>query len=81
MAGMLIGSFIFGTMADFIGRRATLVITCLLLAVSGGICALLPAESEVYPAFATLRLLHGMAHAGTFMQVNFSFIILHLNFA
>ena len=68
MAGMLVGSFVFGTMADFIGRRATLVVTCLLLASSGSICALLPSSSQMYSAFATLRFLMGMGHVGTFMQ-------------
>jgi len=68
MAGMLVGSFVFGTMADFIGRRATLVVTSLLLASSGSICALLPSSSQMYSAFATLRFLMGMGHVGTFMQ-------------
>ena len=68
MAGMLVGSFVFGTLADFIGRRATLVVTCLLLASSGSICALLPSSSQMYSAFATLRFLMGMGHVGTFMQ-------------
>ena len=65
---MLVGSFVFGTMADFIGRRATLVVTSLLLASSGSICALLPSSSQMYSAFATLRFLMGMGHVGTFMQ-------------
>ncbi len=50
------------------GRRTTLVITSLLLAGSGTACALLPASSDVYPAFAALRLLMGMGHVGSFMM-------------
>ena len=61
------GSFIFGTLADWIGRRPTLVLTSLLLALSGSICALLPSSAEMYWAFAVLRFLMGMGHVGTFM--------------
>ena len=67
MGGMLVGSFIFGTLADWIGRRPTLVLTSLLLALSGSICALLPSSAEMYWAFAVLRFLMGMGHVGTFM--------------
>ena len=45
-----------------------MVVTCLLLASSGSICALLPSSSQMYSAFATLRFLMGMGHVGTFMQ-------------
>ena len=67
MGGMLVGSFIFGTLADWIGRRPTLVLTSLLLALSGSICALLPSSASMYWAFASLRFLMGMGHVGTFM--------------
>ena len=67
MGGMLVGSFIFGTLADWIGRRTTLALTSLLLALSGSICALLPSSAGMYWAFATLRFLMGMGHVGTFM--------------
>jgi len=68
MAGMLVGSFLFGTMADWKGRRPTLAISCLFLAVSGTVCATLPASANMFPAFATLRFLAGMGHVGTFMM-------------
>merc|ERR1712038_1339435 len=43
MLGMLVGSFIFGILADMIGRRLTLVIGSVVLALSGSLSALLPA--------------------------------------
>jgi MFS family permease len=68
MAGMLVGSFIFGFLADHIGRRPTIVIGAFLLSGSGTICALLPSSPSVYPAFVALRFLAGMGHVGTFMM-------------
>ena len=43
-------------------------LSCLVLAVSGTVCALLPASANMYPAFAFLRFLAGMGHVGTFMM-------------
>ena len=43
-------------------------ISCLFLAVSGTVCATLPASANMFPAFATLRFLAGMGHVGTFMM-------------
>lgn len=43
-------------------------ISCLFLAVSGTVCATLPASADMFPAFATLRFLAGMGHVGTFMM-------------
>jgi len=59
MAGMLVGSFAFGTMADWIGRKITMAIGCLFLAGSGTACALLPASPDMYVAFCILRFIAG----------------------
>lgn len=68
MAGMLSGSFVFGFLADLVGRRFTMAFTSLLLATSGAACALLPSSSTIFPAFAACRFLAGMGHVGTFMM-------------
>ena len=59
MLGMLLGSFIFGYTSDLVGRRATLLATCILLAGAGTCSALLPANPDLFPAFAFLRFLSG----------------------
>lgn len=72
MTGSLLGGFIFGLLADWTGRRNAIILTGLLVASSGSICALLPASSLMYPVFVALRFLMGMGHAGCF---NLSFTL------
>ncbi len=55
MFGMLVGSFAFGSFADHAGRRAALVTAAAMLAIAGTVCALLPANPTVFPAFAAMR--------------------------
>ena len=52
MAGMLVGSFVFGLMADRFGRLLTLVAAATVLAGAGTLSAILPASM---PLFTTLR--------------------------
>lgn len=66
MTGTLVGALIIGPLADMLGRRATLVSSCLLLATSGCLCALLPSSSQMYSAFVAMRFLMGMGHAGCY---------------
>jgi len=65
MLGMLLGSFIFGLLADKYGRKPALMLGSVCLALSGSLSALLPAS---FPLFATLRLFSGMGHVGTFIM-------------
>jgi len=64
MAGMLVGSFVFGLMADRFGRLLTLVASATVLAGAGTLSAILPASM---PLFTTLRFFSGMGHVGTFI--------------
>ncbi|XP_025413829.1 synaptic vesicle glycoprotein 2A-like isoform X2 [Sipha flava] len=55
MTGMVVGSFIWGYVADTKGRRYTLVVSILM----DGICNLFSSVSQVYPIFLMCRLLSG----------------------
>ena len=57
MAGMLVGSFVFGLMADRFGRLLTLVASATVLAGAGTLSAILPASM---PLFTTLRYSLGL---------------------
>ena len=57
MAGMLVGSFVFGLMADRFGRLLTLVASATVLAGAGTLSAILPASM---PLFTTLRYYMGL---------------------
>ena len=57
MAGMLVGSFVFGLMADRFGRLLTLVASATVLAGAGTLSAILPASM---PLFTTLRYSMGL---------------------
>lgn len=60
MVGWALGSFVFGIVADHIGRVRTMVITILLYAVSTGLCAL----SHSWQELAFYRFLVGLGIGG-----------------
>ncbi|XP_066107893.1 solute carrier family 22 member 6 isoform X3 [Saccopteryx bilineata] len=60
MAGVLLGAMVFGYLADRLGRRKVLILTCLQLAVAGT-CAAFAPNFHIYCAF---RFLSGMSVAG-----------------
>jgi len=67
MAGMTIGSFVFGWSSDRFGRKATLMVTALFLVAGGSLPALVKLTPALFPLFALSRFLSGCGHAGTFM--------------
>ena len=64
MFGMLAGSFIFGVLADKVGRKPTLIAGAMFLSVSGSVSAIFTSS---FPMFAALRFFSGMGHMGTFL--------------
>ncbi len=68
MAGMLVGSFIFGSLSDHFGRRKTLLISAIVLSAGGTISTLIPANPDYFPLFAVCRFISGNGHVGMFMM-------------
>lgn len=60
MGGVLVGAFLFGTLADKYGRRILLLMSYLLMAVSGTCAAFSPS----FPLFCFFRFGCGMALSG-----------------
>lgn len=58
--GMMVGAFIFGIMADRIGRKNVFIITLLLFSIGSGLSAFV----TTYAAFLGLRFLIGMGLGG-----------------
>ena len=54
--GMLIGSYLWGTLADAFGRKVTLMTAMLL----NGVCGLISAMSPNFEFFLIFRLLSGI---------------------
>ncbi|CAG0902253.1 unnamed protein product, partial [Darwinula stevensoni] len=66
--GILLGGLIFGSLADWYGRRMALILSIILLAVSG----ILGGAARQFPLFVFLRVLTGMGNQGIFLS---SFIL------
>ncbi|KAM8815667.1 solute carrier family 22 member 6 isoform 2-T2 [Rhynchonycteris naso] len=60
MAGVLLGAMVFGYLADRLGRRKVLILTCLQIAVAGTCAAVAPN----FYIFCAFRFLSGMSVAG-----------------
>ena len=65
MFGMLIGSFVFGLLADNFGRKPALLMGITLLSVSGSASAIFTTSFEF---FAVMRFFSGMGQMATFMN-------------
>ncbi|XP_069944329.1 organic cation transporter protein isoform X1 [Cherax quadricarinatus] len=61
-AGVLVGAFSFGIVADLTGRRVTIMIVIIIMAVSGITIALVPGLTT----FNVLRFINAMATTGLF---------------
>ncbi|XP_023680561.1 solute carrier family 22 member 6 isoform X1 [Paramormyrops kingsleyae] len=70
MGGVLVGSVVFGGLADRFGRRMLLLLSHLLMAVSGTCAAFAPS----FPLFCLFRFLCGMALSGMILN-SFSLIL------
>ncbi|XP_006800212.1 solute carrier family 22 member 6 [Neolamprologus brichardi] len=66
MGGVLVGAFLFGTLADKYGRRILLLMSYLLMAVSGTCAAFSPS----FPLFCFFRFGCGMALSGIGLNTN-----------
>ncbi|XP_039696905.1 solute carrier family 22 member 20 [Pteropus medius] len=64
MAGVLLGAFVFGSLADRLGRKAPLVWSYLQLAVSGAAAAYFSS----FGAYCALRFLMGMTFSGIILN-------------
>ncbi|VVC44488.1 Hypothetical protein CINCED_3A025275 [Cinara cedri] len=73
MIGMLVGSLIWGYVADSKGRRFTLIISMLM----DGFFNLLSSVSQVYPVFLVCRLISGFGVSST--SILFSYLVEFLN--
>ncbi|XP_076971091.1 solute carrier family 22 member 6 isoform X2 [Tamandua tetradactyla] len=76
MAGVLLGSLVFGGLADRLGRRKVLILSYLQTAVSGTCVAVAPN----FPTYCVFRFLSGMSLASTAlicMTLNMEWIPIH----
>ena len=64
MAGMLIGSFIFGLISDKFGRRNAHMVATMNYVLGGCISATLSAKPDVYPMFVFCRFWSATGHIG-----------------
>jgi len=67
MAGMLIGSFTFGWVADQVGRKPTLMVSLVFLSFGGSLPSFFTLTPELYYIFVLSRFISGIGHVGTFM--------------
>jgi len=67
MAGMLIGSFTFGWIADQVGRKPTLMVSLVFLSFGGSLPSFFDLTPELYYIFVISRFISGVGHVGTFM--------------
>ena len=67
MAGMLIGSFTFGWIADQVGRKPTLMVSLVFLSFGGSLPSFFTMTPELYYIFVISRFISGVGHVGTFM--------------
>jgi len=68
MVGMLIGSFVFGWLSDFGGRKSTLMLGLVILAIGGSFPFFLKPNPSNYYALVISRFISGLGHVGTFMM-------------
>ena len=78
MAGMLVGSFVFGWLSDRIGRKSTMMLALIILAAGGSFPFFLTPTPDLYYALVisrwpdaslgpTPRFISGCGHVGLFM--------------
>ena len=67
MAGMLIGSFTFGWIADQVGRKPTLMVSLVFLSFGGSLPSFFSLNPDLYYVFVLSRFISGIGHVGTFM--------------
>merc|ERR1711892_1448355 len=67
-ANSSIGSFLFGWMSDYGGRKSTLMISIVILAFGGSFPFFLKPNPSIYYALVISRFLSGLGHVGTFMM-------------
>jgi len=68
MLGMLLGSFMFGWLSDCIGRKTTLLLSLVILAVGGSLPFFVTPNVHNFYSLVLFRFLSGMGHVGTFMM-------------
>jgi len=68
MIGMLVGSFGFGWLSDFGGRKSTLMLGLVILAIGGSIPYLINPNPANYYVLVISRFISGLGHVGTFMM-------------
>lgn len=65
LAGLVIGSFLFGSLADFIGRKKTIILSMIIYSVVTGLIGF----SNGFTQFAVLRFVAGLGLAGVVPNV------------
>jgi len=68
MVGMLVGSFVFGWMSDFGGRKSTLMVGIVILTVGGSVPFFITPHPSNYYVLVISRFISGLGHVGTFMM-------------